>query len=176
MARPPIALILSYVLDWLVIIVIAAIAGGLNFVKPNHRPFSLLDLDISYPYIGETISTGTLAVVSLIAPAIIILIVVGALVPGPRISRTLSRGQAFQLKLWEFEKGGRVLRWRLPRRSSSRKDPRTYSANLARTFWADASRISPISRRMWSAGSDKTSVLAGHSSTRASAPKRTLRC
>ncbi|KAK0336143.1 hypothetical protein LTR91_014193 [Friedmanniomyces endolithicus] len=105
MARPPIALILSYVLDWLVIIVIAAIAGGLNFVKPNHRPFSLLDLDISYPYIGETISTGTLAVVSLIAPAIIILIVVGALVPGPRISRTLSRGQAFQLKLWEFEKG-----------------------------------------------------------------------
>ncbi|TKA72024.1 hypothetical protein B0A55_05737 [Friedmanniomyces simplex] len=105
MARPPIGLILSYVLDWLVIIVIAAIGGGLNFVKPNHRPFSLLDLDISYPYIAESISTLTLVLVSLIAPAIIILLIVAILVPGPRVTRTLTRGQAFRLKLWEFEKG-----------------------------------------------------------------------
>ncbi|KAK3112092.1 hypothetical protein LTR53_011987 [Teratosphaeriaceae sp. CCFEE 6253] len=103
--RPSIGLVLSYVADWIVIIAIAAAGGGLNFVKPNHRPFSLLDLSISYPYVPESISTLTLVLVSLIAPAIIILLIVAVLVPGPRATRSLGRGQAFRLKLWEFEKG-----------------------------------------------------------------------
>ncbi|KAK4560444.1 hypothetical protein LTR86_005640 [Recurvomyces mirabilis] len=95
----------SYVLDWLVIVVIAAIGGGLNFVTPYHRPFSLVNLDISYPYVPELISTTTLALVSLIAPAIIIALVVGLLVPGPAFIRRSTRAQIIKLKLWEFEKG-----------------------------------------------------------------------
>lgn len=102
---PPIKLILSYVLDWIAIIAIAAVGGGINSVTPYHRPFSLLDLDISYPLVTESISTSTLVLVSIVAPAIIILLVVALFVPGSGIRQTSSRGQILRLKLWEFEKG-----------------------------------------------------------------------
>ncbi|KAK5115938.1 hypothetical protein LTR62_000394 [Meristemomyces frigidus] len=103
----PVRLTLSYLLDWLAIIAIAAIGGGLNFVSPTHRPFSLLDLSISYPLITESISTLTLVLVSLIAPAIIVLLVVGLFVPGRAFTRNskLSRKEVLRLKLWEWEKG-----------------------------------------------------------------------
>lgn len=101
---PSVRLIISYILDWIVIVVIAAIGGGINYVKPYHRPFSLLNLEISYPYVTESVSTATLVVVSLIAPAVIILLVVLICVPGPAYSRS-HRAAMWRLKLWEFEKG-----------------------------------------------------------------------
>ena len=67
----PTRVTLSYVLDWIVIIAIAAAGGGLNFVTPYHRPFSLLDLSISFPYVPELISTSTLALVSVVALSLI---------------------------------------------------------------------------------------------------------
>jgi membrane-associated phospholipid phosphatase len=97
--------LLSYMLDWIVIIVIAGIGGGLNFVKPFHRPFSLVNLDISYPFIDEIISTGTLIAVGLMAPACIIFGVVLLFVPGLAFMRKSNRSQIIRLKLWECEKG-----------------------------------------------------------------------
>lgn len=84
---------------------IAAIGGGINSVEPYKRPFSLLDLSISYPKVEEQITTSTLVVVSLVAPAIIIFIIVAVLVPGPRATRELRRSTLIKRKLWEWEQG-----------------------------------------------------------------------
>ncbi|KAK3619234.1 hypothetical protein LTR56_024154 [Elasticomyces elasticus] len=104
-AMPPIGLTLSYILDWIVILAFAAAGGGLNWVSPKHRPFSLLDLSISYPYIPESISAAVVAIISIVAPAIIVFLVVALFVPGPRANRSMTRGQILRLKLWEIEKG-----------------------------------------------------------------------
>ena len=105
MGRPSTRLILAYIFDWVAIIAIAAAGGGINFVTPYMRPFSLLNLDISYPYVPELVSTVTLVIVSLIAPAIIIAIVVALLVPGPAVFRKSTKSQVLRMKLWEFERG-----------------------------------------------------------------------
>ena len=47
-SRIPYALISSYVLDWIVIIVFVGIGTYLGEVAPNKRPFSLHDPNISY--------------------------------------------------------------------------------------------------------------------------------
>lgn len=104
-SRPSIRLILSYVLDWVMIIAIAAAGGGLNSAKPYHRPFSLLDLDISFPLVTELISTTTLVLVALVAPVVIILLVVAIFVPGRNVTRKMDRSQVLRMKLWELEKG-----------------------------------------------------------------------
>ncbi|CAD0046444.1 unnamed protein product [Aureobasidium pullulans] len=75
-------LIGAYVLDWIVMIFIAAIGAGINYTEPYKRPFSLLDLSISYPVIEEQISVGLLAVIALFIPAVIIFLIVAALIPG----------------------------------------------------------------------------------------------
>ncbi|KAK5112819.1 hypothetical protein LTR85_011153 [Meristemomyces frigidus] len=104
-SRPSVRLILSYILDWIIIIAIAAAGGGLNSVTPYHRPFSLLNLDISFPLVTESISTSTLVIVSLVAPAVIIFLVVAIFVPGRNVTRSMQRSQILRMKLWEFEKG-----------------------------------------------------------------------
>ncbi|PYH56266.1 phosphatase PAP2 family protein [Aspergillus niger CBS 101883] len=67
-------LILSYILDWTLIIGVALIGFGFSQTTPNHRPFSLTDPSISFPHREkDTVSTGVLAVVAIIAPAVIII-------------------------------------------------------------------------------------------------------
>lgn len=39
--------ILSYVLDWVVLLVFAVVAGVFSIIEPNKRPFSLDDPDIA---------------------------------------------------------------------------------------------------------------------------------
>jgi membrane-associated phospholipid phosphatase len=102
---PPKRLIAAYIFDWFAIIVLAAIGAGLSRVSPQHRAFSLVDLTISFPYVLETISTLTLALVALVGPAVIIAVVTLVFVPGPRFSRSINRSQLIRLKLWELEKG-----------------------------------------------------------------------
>lgn len=84
---------------------LAGAGGGLNFVKPKYRPFSLLDLTISYPYVEESISTTTLALVALLAPAAIIAIICIIVVPGPSFRRSLTRSQTLRRKFWELHVG-----------------------------------------------------------------------
>lgn len=98
-------LAVSYTIDWLVIMLIAGFGGLFNYVEPYHRPFSLLDLSISYPLVPEFIPAHTAIFVTGMTPALIIAIVVLAFVPGPRFCRTSTRSQIIRLKFWEFEKG-----------------------------------------------------------------------
>lgn len=102
---PPIRVILSYLLDWISIATIAAMGGGLKFVTPYKRPFSLLDLDISLPLVTESIKTSTLALAALVAPAVIIVLVVLLFVPGPSFLRSCQRSEALKLKAWELNQG-----------------------------------------------------------------------
>ncbi|KJX94762.1 pap2 domain containing protein [Zymoseptoria brevis] len=98
-------LIFSYILDWIVIIALAAAGGGLNYVRPRHRPFTLLSTENSYPFIEESIPLWILAVVCLVVPAIIIAAIALLLVPGRGTRRNSPRSQTIRLKLWELEKG-----------------------------------------------------------------------
>lgn len=98
-------LIFSYILDWVIILVFAAAGGALSVVSPRHRPFSLLNQEIAFPYVEESVPIWMLGVVCLIAPAGLIAIITLVFVPGAHARRTGSRAQTIRLKLWELEKG-----------------------------------------------------------------------
>ncbi|KAI4265176.1 MAG: hypothetical protein L6R38_009604 [Xanthoria sp. 2 TBL-2021] len=106
MARTSKRLIASYILDWVIILAIAAVGAGFWKVTPNHRPFTLVDPSISFPHVEhEKISTAVLAVVSLIFPAITIFLVAMIFVPGPSGLRWAPFGQTLRRKLWEWNTG-----------------------------------------------------------------------
>lgn len=106
MSVPSVRLIGSYVFDWIIVIGMAAVGGGWNYIEPFKRPFSLVDLNISYPYqTSEMIPTWLLAVVSLVAPAAIIFVVCLVLVPGPTAERGTPKSLIWRRKLWEWHTG-----------------------------------------------------------------------
>ncbi|KAL1792081.1 hypothetical protein ACET3X_009832 [Alternaria dauci] len=103
---PSVKLVASYIFDWIVIVAIAAVAGGWEYVEPFKRPFSPVDLNISYPYqTSEMIPTWLLAVVALVAPAAIIFIVCLIWVPGPTAERGTPKSLIWRRKLWEWNTG-----------------------------------------------------------------------
>ncbi|KAI8063286.1 phosphatidic acid phosphatase type 2/haloperoxidase [Gongronella butleri] len=64
---------ISYLMDWVVIIVFAAIFLSLSLLEPYHQQFSLSDPSISYPYtVHESVPTWLLALVCLVFPVVII--------------------------------------------------------------------------------------------------------
>lgn len=83
----------------------AAAGAGLNYVPSVGRPFSLLDLSISFPVVPQSVSVVTLALVALFAPAVIIVLISLLLVPGKLTRRSLSRGDVVRRKLWELHSG-----------------------------------------------------------------------
>ncbi|PKY07317.1 PAP2 domain protein [Aspergillus campestris IBT 28561] len=95
----PKRLILSYIADWVFI------ALRLQPNPPTHTPFSLTDASISYPHAKhETVSTGVMVVVSLIAPGVIIAALSLVLVPGS--SGVAATGAArWRYKIWEWHAG-----------------------------------------------------------------------
>ena len=75
-------------------------------ITPNRRPFSPSDVSISYPYkANETISTIVLVIVSLIVPAVIIVIVTLLFVPGPTLGSGTPKSLIWRRKLWEWNTG-----------------------------------------------------------------------
>ena len=85
---------------------IAVVAGALNKVSPNHRPFSLVDPDISFPYVEkEKVSIGTLFAVALVVPGVLIVLISVVFVPGRKLSKQASRSQLWKRKLWEWNVG-----------------------------------------------------------------------
>ena len=98
-------LMASYIFDWIIIIAFAGAGGALSFVHPKHRPFSLLNTDISFPYVDESITTWMLVVIAFLAPAVLIFLITLIFVPGREIRRISTRSQVLRLKLWELEKG-----------------------------------------------------------------------
>ncbi|MCJ1482528.1 hypothetical protein MMC06_002694 [Schaereria dolodes] len=96
-------LILSYAFDWLIIILIIVVGAAFTKISPNHRPFSLTDPTISFPYVvKEKVSTATLVLVSCIAPAIIIALVCLVFVPGPTVPKDTPKRLVWRRKLWEW--------------------------------------------------------------------------
>ena len=81
------------------------IAYGLYQVTPRFRPFSLLDLSISFPYTNEVVSSADLVVASVILPGILIVLVTLFFIPGPRAYRKTSRVNLIRVKLWEWNTG-----------------------------------------------------------------------
>ncbi|KAK5164240.1 uncharacterized protein LTR77_009934 [Saxophila tyrrhenica] len=95
-------LIASYALDWVVIACFAAIGGGIKSIGTIHRPFSLLDLSISYPLAEQSISSTTVGLVAILGPIVLMSLTIAIFVPARSISRTLKRSELLRLKLWEL--------------------------------------------------------------------------
>ena len=75
-------------------------------MTPNHRPFTLVDPSIMFPFVEhEKISTTVLFIVSLVAPAAIIFVIVMILVPGPTVPTGTPTSLVFRRKLWEWNTG-----------------------------------------------------------------------
>ncbi|KAL3427784.1 pap2 domain containing protein [Phlyctema vagabunda] len=104
--RISISLVLSYVLDWLVIILAVAVGAVFSIITPNKRPFSLADPNISFPHVKhEKVSLVTIGFACLVAPAIIIMAVCLVLVPGPTVPKSTPKGLIWRRKLWEWHTG-----------------------------------------------------------------------
>lgn len=104
-ARVSISLILSYVLDWIVLIAAAGIATWLATISPIKRPFSLANPEISFPSGEDTVSTLLLVVIGLFAPAAVILLVCLIFVPGPTVPKSVPQSLIWKRKLWEWHTG-----------------------------------------------------------------------
>ncbi|KAL8715228.1 MAG: hypothetical protein Q9220_001186 [cf. Caloplaca sp. 1 TL-2023] len=90
--------------DSLLLRCIAATGLGLWKITPNHRPFTLTDPSISFPYVAdEKISTTTLFLLSLVFPAIAILLVTVIFIPLPStVPSSTTRSALWRRKLWEW--------------------------------------------------------------------------
>ncbi|KAF2428847.1 PAP2-domain-containing protein [Tothia fuscella] len=69
------------------------------------RPFSLVDLSISYPLVASTVPNWLLVVVSLVGPGAIIFLVCLILVPGPTVNKQTPKSLIWRRKLWEWNTG-----------------------------------------------------------------------
>ncbi|KAH9204541.1 PAP2 domain-containing protein [Leptodontidium sp. 2 PMI_412] len=104
--RISLALFLSYVFDWIILIAAAAVAAVLSLITPNKRPFALTNPEISFPYVHkEKISTAVLAICGLVAPAAIILAITILLIPGPTVPKSTPKKLIWRRKLWEWHTG-----------------------------------------------------------------------
>ncbi|KAI9849500.1 MAG: hypothetical protein M1837_004120 [Sclerophora amabilis] len=96
-------IVLSYIIDWIAILAIAAVGGGIDFIEPNKRPFDLSDAGISFPYVEDSkVSTAALILISLVASGVIIFLVCLFFVPGPTVDRSTSRSLIWRHKVWEL--------------------------------------------------------------------------
>lgn len=104
--RVSLSLILSYVVDWIIVILAAVVGGVFSIITPNKRPFSLVNPEISFPYVNkEKISTATLILCGLAAPAIIIFLAAILLIPGPTVPKPTPKVLIWRRKLWELHTG-----------------------------------------------------------------------
>ena len=82
---------------------IAAVGVGFWKTKPNHRPFSPVDPDISFPYVEhEKISTGLLVTIALVIPAVVTTLVALVFIPGVGVLRGTPKSFIWRMKLWEW--------------------------------------------------------------------------
>ncbi|KAF4636937.1 hypothetical protein G7Y89_g1144 [Cudoniella acicularis] len=100
------ALLLSYVFDWAIILLAVAVGTGFAVQTPNKRPFSVVNPEISFPFVEkEKITTVLLGLCALGIPAVIIAIVSLVLVPGPTVSKSTPKALIWRRKLWEWHTG-----------------------------------------------------------------------
>lgn len=119
----PNRLVLSYILDWIVIMyahlpcqnerhktnkhrIIAAIGYTWSNQTPIHRPFSLTDPNISYPETKhEKVPFELALALALILPALIIALVIVLRIPGQTLHKDTPRSIVWRYKLWEINAG-----------------------------------------------------------------------
>ncbi|OJJ83416.1 phosphatase PAP2 family protein [Aspergillus glaucus CBS 516.65] len=102
----PNRLVLSYILDWTVIVIIAAIGYTWSNQTPIHRPFSLTDPNISYPETKhEKVPFGLALALALILPALVIALVIILRIPGHTVHKYTPRSVLWRYKLWEINAG-----------------------------------------------------------------------
>ncbi|KAL7794559.1 PAP2 superfamily domain-containing protein [Trichoderma ceciliae] len=103
---PSIRLISSYIFDWIVLIIVAAVGYVLGRITPNKRPFSLVNPEISFPFtVHETVPDWLLFVLSCGVPAVIIVIVSIIFVPGATVPKNTPASFIWKRKLWELHVG-----------------------------------------------------------------------
>ncbi|KFA47710.1 hypothetical protein S40293_08096 [Stachybotrys chartarum IBT 40293] len=97
---------LSYVFDWIVVILVAGLALVLDELEPNKRPFSLADPNISFPFTEhETVPPWLLLVLVGAVPIGGIAVVALLFVPGATVPKDTPRSLVWQRKLWELHVG-----------------------------------------------------------------------
>ncbi|KOC17893.1 diacylglycerol pyrophosphate phosphatase [Aspergillus flavus AF70] len=97
----------SYILDWIVVIVLAAVGGILYKITGNQHAFSLGDPNISYPLYSDTFSITVVGILALAVPAVIIM-VLSLLIPTSTITASGhgTRGLSpTKSRLWEWHTG-----------------------------------------------------------------------
>ena len=63
----------SYVVDYLIIIILGVVFLALDAVQPFHQPFSLTNISLQYPYATrEHVPNAALVIIAIVAPAIVI--------------------------------------------------------------------------------------------------------
>ncbi|ETS85969.1 hypothetical protein PFICI_03994 [Pestalotiopsis fici W106-1] len=95
-------LIASYVADWVILIAFGLAGYAINNITPNKHAFSLEDRNISFPLHDDTVSIAVCGIVSIVAPAAIILVVTFLVVPGPTAHKGISQGLIWKRRLWEL--------------------------------------------------------------------------
>ncbi|KAL3450207.1 phosphatidic acid phosphatase type 2/haloperoxidase [Aspergillus insuetus] len=104
--RKSVKVILSYVFDWVVIVVVGIVSYIIGDLEPHKRPFSITDPNISLPYSeSETVPLWFLGVLAGAVPFAIILIVTLVFVPGATVPRHTPTSLVWRRKLWEFHMG-----------------------------------------------------------------------
>ncbi|KEY63937.1 hypothetical protein S7711_10300 [Stachybotrys chartarum IBT 7711] len=101
-ARLSLPLVLSYAFDWIVLAIVAALAGVIATRRPHHRPFALDDQQISQQ---QAVPLYLLLILCIVVPIVIIPVVVLVLVPGRAVSSHGPRSHTWAWKLWETHVG-----------------------------------------------------------------------
>ncbi|KAI1503222.1 PAP2 superfamily-domain-containing protein [Biscogniauxia marginata] len=105
-SRVTAVVIASYVLDWVILVVVGIVGLILGEVTPNKRPFSLQDPNISFPVTEhETVNSKLLMICNSVIPVVIILIVALVFVPGPTVPAGTPKSLIWKRKLWELHTG-----------------------------------------------------------------------
>lgn len=98
--------VVSYALDWIVLIACGLVAMGVGWITPNKRPFSLNDPNISFPFTEvEAVPSWLLLVLNAIVPIATIFLVTMALVPGATVPRDTPKLLIWKRKFWELHAG-----------------------------------------------------------------------
>jgi membrane-associated phospholipid phosphatase len=99
-------LVASYVVDWVLLALGAAVGYLLGNITPNKRPIDLEDRGIGFPFTtNETVSTAVLVIVSVLAPIAIVLLVSIVVVPGPTTTKEAPTSLRWKRRLWEVHAG-----------------------------------------------------------------------
>ncbi|KAI9789231.1 MAG: hypothetical protein M1833_002440 [Piccolia ochrophora] len=99
-------LVLSYVLDWVIVVAAGIVGAVLSRIEPAKRAFNLANPDLSLPYAEkEKVPPAALVAIVLLFPAAVILLVCLFFIPGPTVSKDTPRSLIWRRKLWELNTG-----------------------------------------------------------------------